>query len=162
MQCVVYDSTGQQFETTSEEALTYILDERAVLLEAHPEKTFRTVTKHFPVPIVIVLKHPVKRIKRRRRVQYNKDNLYLRDNRTCQYCGRHETKLGRREHLNRDHVFPKSRGGDNSWENLVTCCTTCNGRKSNRTPEEAGMKLLRQPYAPDTEEMEQLKRRSKK
>jgi hypothetical protein len=67
-----------------------------------------------------------------------KKNIYLRDNHTCQYCGR---KLHASE-LTLDHVLPRSRGGRNTWENLVTACKKCNQAKDNMTPEEAGMKLL--------------------
>lgn len=67
-----------------------------------------------------------------------KKNIYLRDNHTCQYCGRrfHGSEL------TLDHVLPRSRGGRNTWENLVTACKKCNQAKDARTPEEAGMKLL--------------------
>jgi hypothetical protein len=47
-----------------------------------------------------------------------------------------------------DHVIPKDRGGELSWQNIVTSCLTCNSKKANRTPREAGMKLLRKPRAP--------------
>lgn len=67
-----------------------------------------------------------------------KKNIYLRDNHTCQYCSR---KLHSSE-LTLDHVLPRSRGGRNSWENLVTACRKCNQAKGDMTPEEAGMKLL--------------------
>jgi HNH endonuclease len=67
-----------------------------------------------------------------------KKNIYLRDNHTCQYCSR---KFHASE-LTLDHVLPRSRGGRNTWENLVTACRKCNQAKDSRTPEEAGMKLL--------------------
>jgi CRISPR/Cas system Type II protein with McrA/HNH and RuvC-like nuclease domain len=47
-----------------------------------------------------------------------------------------------------DHIVPKSRGGPSTWENLATSCQACNGRKNNRTPDEAKMKLRRKPYEP--------------
>jgi 5-methylcytosine-specific restriction endonuclease McrA len=67
-----------------------------------------------------------------------KKNIYLRDNHTCQYCSR---KFHGSE-LTLDHVLPRSRGGRNTWENLVTACKKCNQAKDDRTPDEAGMKLL--------------------
>lgn len=74
--------------------------------------------------------------------------LYRRDHHMCAYCGdTFSTK-----DLTRDHVKPKSRGGDNSWMNLVTACTSCNNRKDNKTPEEAKMELLYLPYIPCTYE----------
>lgn len=63
-----------------------------------------------------------------------------RDNFTCMYCGEAGTTY--------DHIFPQSRGGENTWLNLVAACTDCNGYKRDRTPEEAGMKLLHEPYVP--------------
>jgi hypothetical protein len=67
-----------------------------------------------------------------------KNNIYLRDNHICQYRSR---KFHGSE-LTLDHVLPRSRGGRNTWENLVTACKKCNQAKDSRTPEEAGMKLL--------------------
>jgi len=68
-------------------------------------------------------------------------NLYVRDNYCCLYCG----KKFHGDELTLDHVIPKSKGGSNSWENLVTCCSACNRRKADKTPSEAGMPLLRRP-----------------
>ncbi len=79
-----------------------------------------------------------------RRVKFNRYNIFLRDNNTCQYCGRRFP----RSELNIDHVIPKSRGGKTVWENVVCCCISCNRRKGGRLPEEAGMKLLKKPVAP--------------
>lgn len=67
-----------------------------------------------------------------------------RDNYTCAYCGGHGDTL--------DHVVPESRGGQNTWLNLVAACAPCNGRKGNRTPEEAGMRLFWEPYEPRARE----------
>jgi len=77
-------------------------------------------------------------------VRLTRRNLMLRDEHQCQYCGR---RPGHRD-LNLDHVMPRSRGGKDSWENLVVSCRTCNLRKGRRTPEEAGMILLRRPQRP--------------
>lgn len=77
-------------------------------------------------------------------VRLTRRNLMLRDEHQCQYCGR---RPGHRD-LNLDHVMPRSRGGKDSWENLVVSCRSCNLRKGRRTPEEAGMRLLRVPQRP--------------
>ncbi len=77
-------------------------------------------------------------------VRLTRRNLMLRDGFQCQYCGR---RPHQRE-LNIDHVVPRSRGGLDSWENLVISCRTCNLKKGRRTPLEAGMALLRAPTAP--------------
>jgi 5-methylcytosine-specific restriction endonuclease McrA len=72
----------------------------------------------------------------------SRKNILMRDRFTCQYC--HKTLPS--GELTLDHVIPRSRAGESSWENLVACCNPCNNRKGCRTPEEAGMKLLRQPH----------------
>jgi len=74
-------------------------------------------------------------------VVFTRKNIFLRDNYTCQYCG----KTG---NLTIDHVIPKSKGGEDTWENVVACCMRCNNKKSDRLPEEEGMKLLGMPYRP--------------
>ena len=71
----------------------------------------------------------------------SRKNILMRDRYTCQYCQR---TLNSGE-LTLDHVVPRSRSGETTWENLVACCHRCNNHKGNRTPEEAGMRLLRQP-----------------
>ncbi|MBI3471200.1 MAG: HNH endonuclease [Candidatus Solibacter usitatus] len=71
----------------------------------------------------------------------SRKNILMRDRYTCQYC--HKTLPS--AELTLDHVIPRSRAGDSNWENLVTCCNPCNNRKGSRTPEEAGMRLVRQP-----------------
>jgi 5-methylcytosine-specific restriction endonuclease McrA len=70
--------------------------------------------------------------------------VLTRDQHTCQYCG---TQPGQK-HLTLDHVIPRSRGGLNVWENVVTACAACNQRKGNRTPREAGMPLRGKPARP--------------
>lgn len=71
--------------------------------------------------------------------------LFLRDGHLCMYCGGEFSQ----EHLTRDHLMPMSRGGKDRWSNVVTTCRSCNTRKGNRTPEEAGMSLLAVPYVPN-------------
>jgi len=80
----------------------------------------------------------------KRRVRFNRYNIYSRDNCTCQYCG---SNLPKKE-LNLDHVVPRSKGGKSSWENVVCSCFRCNRKKGGRTPQEAGMKLIRPPRRP--------------
>jgi 5-methylcytosine-specific restriction endonuclease McrA len=73
--------------------------------------------------------------------QASRKNIFLRDGYRCMYCG--QTKQG--AELELEHVIPKSRGGPKSWDNLVAACRKCNARKNDRTPEEAGMKLIHRP-----------------
>ena len=65
----------------------------------------------------------------------------MRDRYTCQFCGR----VFPAGELTLDHVIPRSRGGHTDWDNLVACCHSCNNRKGDRLPEEAGLKLMRPP-----------------
>jgi 5-methylcytosine-specific restriction endonuclease McrA len=77
-------------------------------------------------------------------MRLNRINLMARDRHTCQYCG---TVLLAKQ-LTLDHVIPKSRGGQMSWSNIVCCCKKCNVFKGRRTPDEARMRLLREPRQP--------------
>jgi hypothetical protein len=67
--------------------------------------------------------------------------IYKRDDHTCQYCG--STKK-----LTIDHVLPRSRGGQDTWENMVVACSSCNTKKGNTLLEQTGMKLFRTPKPP--------------
>jgi 5-methylcytosine-specific restriction endonuclease McrA len=67
--------------------------------------------------------------------------IYKRDGHKCQYCG--STK-----DLTIDHVTPRSKGGNDTWDNMVTCCQPCNSRKGNKTLEQVGMRLVKMPAAP--------------
>lgn len=113
--------------------------EKAELLHHDPEKVIRTVNDEYSYPSVIRLRRyinlPYAKIVLSRR------NIMKRDQHTCQYCG---TKSD----LTLDHVLPRSRGGEDSWENLVTACNQCNVKKGNRTPDEARMPLDIEPYRP--------------
>lgn len=104
------------------------------------EHNGRVIYHNFPLPTVIRLrtyiKVPYKEIPLTRR------NILERDRHTCQYC------KNRGDQLTLDHIVPKSRGGGDSWDNLVTACMRCNVRKGNRTPKEAGMPLLTHPRKP--------------
>ncbi len=77
-----------------------------------------------------------------------KEMLLARDRYICAYCA----QQFRFEQLDMEHIVPKSKGGANSWMNLVTACKACNHRKSNRTPQDAGMKLHYVPYVPNRHE----------
>jgi 5-methylcytosine-specific restriction endonuclease McrA len=102
----------------------------------------RTVRFHIAVPrIVRVL--TFNRIPKQE-VKLNRRNIYARDGNHCQYCG---NRFATSE-LSLDHVIPRSRGGINSWRNVVCCCVRCNVRKGGRTPLQAGLKLIQEPIRP--------------
>ena len=78
-------------------------------------------------------------------VTFSRRNIFKRDHFTCQYCG---VQPGGEE-LSIDHVLPRSQGGTSTWTNCVLACVSCNKRKADRTPQQAGMKLRRQPVRPN-------------
>jgi 5-methylcytosine-specific restriction endonuclease McrA len=80
----------------------------------------------------------------KKEVKLTRQNVFLRDRFTCQYCGKpHE-----RKDLNIDHVLPRAHGGKTTWENIVCSCIRCNTRKGSRTPEQARMHLIQKPVKP--------------
>jgi 5-methylcytosine-specific restriction endonuclease McrA len=80
------------------------------------------------------------------RVKFSRVNVFSRDKFSCQYCGVQPGTSG----LTYDHVLPRSKGGKTVWENIVTCCITCNAKKADRTPAEAKMLLRSKPEKPDS------------
>lgn len=122
-------------------AIVLILLGKAELVADNQRKKIHTVSKTYPWPSVIRLNDfirvPYKKIILTRR------NILKRDGHKCAYCGRGDLPL------TIDHVIPKSKGGDDSWENLVAACLPCNNKKGDRTPEEAEMKLRIKPYTPN-------------
>jgi 5-methylcytosine-specific restriction endonuclease McrA len=111
---------------------------------AHHDREVRAVSFSFKLPSVIRLLRYVRIKKRFDYVPFSRANIYARDEFTCQYCaGVHPT-----QELTFDHVVPVSQGGRKDWENIVTCCVSCNRRKGGRTPEEARMRLIRSPRRP--------------
>lgn len=114
---------------------------KAMIVVSHPEHRICTVSKSYPLPVVVRLIVYV-------RVEYRdvvltRKNLFRRDGFRCQYCGRSDATL------TIDHVIPRSRGGTNRWDNLITACKSCNTLKGNRTPEEAGMSMVCKPFVPN-------------
>jgi 5-methylcytosine-specific restriction endonuclease McrA len=100
-----------------------------------------TISDTIPLPSVIRLAEMIKRPRRVRKM--SRFEIFNRDKHTCQYCG-HQSRQ-----LTLDHVIPRYRGGQHTWENVVAACVSCNRRKAGRTPKEANMKLIRQPAPPN-------------
>lgn len=99
-----------------------------------------TIKEAVPLPSVIRLGKMIKRLHRERKM--TRYEIFNRDRYTCQYCGVQS------RNLTLDHVIPRYRSGQHTWENVVSCCVTCNRRKAGRTPKEANMKLVRTPAPP--------------
>lgn len=106
------------------------------------DEMVNTIDLKIRIPRIIVLmffdRLPKKEVK------FTRHNVFERDKNTCQYCG----QVFDRQDLNLDHVLPRDRGGQTTWENIVCSCIPCNTRKGNRLPHEAGMKLIRKPVKP--------------
>lgn len=113
---------------------------KAEIVVARQNRSIRTISRVFPFPSVIRLiqyiKMPYKKI------ELSRKNILRRDDAQCQYCG---TKKGT---MTLDHIIPKSWGGTDTWDNLITACVKCNNKKGNRTPEEAKMPLRKKPRKP--------------
>lgn len=107
------------------------------------EEKISTVNMAFRIPEIIVLSKYEKMPKPK--VHFSRRTLYKRDKMQCQYCG---CKPGSEE-LTIEHVVPRSKGGLTTWENCVLACVPCNRKKADKTPAQAGMKLLREPKKPD-------------
>jgi 5-methylcytosine-specific restriction endonuclease McrA len=112
---------------------------KAEVLE-HSEGGIRTSTRVFRLPSVIRMVYLIRRP--RPQMRLSRREVFQRDRYTCQYCGRQTRDL------TLDHVLPRHRGGRHEWENLTSACKPCNHRKAGRTPQEARMTLLQEPFAP--------------
>ena len=123
------------------EALVMCIVGKATPVELYDTK-INSPSKTFELPAVIVLKTVVKF--RFTTISCNRQNIVWRDNNQCQYCANYFPL----DKLTMDHVLPKSRGGINSWENLVAACKRCNQKKGSRTTKESGMIPLKKPVRP--------------
>jgi 5-methylcytosine-specific restriction endonuclease McrA len=120
-------------------AIILVLLGKAEIVEKH-DKQVNSVSMSLPLPSVVRLSLYIRAVKRD--IALNRKNILKRDNHTCQYCGKNH------DPLTTDHVVPKSQGGKESWDNLVTACIRCNNLKGDRTPEQAGLTLRVKPKKP--------------
>ena len=148
--CVVLNATYEPITIiSSKRALVLSLEGKATIVEEHPDLVVRSPNQTFPVPTSIVLKQYVKgRMVFRTKALLTQRNLFIRDGYACQYCNRHKSQLKHSESLTRDHVTPRTNGGKDIWENVVTCCNSCNNKKAYHTLEELGWGLIKKPIAP--------------
>lgn len=138
--CLLYQGLAHAVD---EQYRTFDFESWAALSASVQDERIGCVDRVIRVPRVILLL-AYDRVPKRR-VRFSRFNIYNRDKNTCQYCGR----VFPRHELNLDHVIPRSQGGRSTWENVVCSCQSCNRKKGGRTPEQAGMKLLRPPRKPD-------------
>jgi 5-methylcytosine-specific restriction endonuclease McrA len=120
-------------------ALVLLLKDKAETVE-HSTTRYRSERCSYAVPHVIRLRHYV-HVPRAASKRISRRAVFARDRYRCQYCGSEK-------HLTVDHVVPRSKGGDHSWENVVTSCAPCNLRKGDRLLHAANMTLRRAPRTP--------------
>lgn len=120
-------------------ALVLVLNQKATILAGIDNAVVRSASQEFDLPSVILLARYV-RIPNARRVPVSRRGVLRRDSSRCGYC------LGPANTI--DHIMPKSRGGKDTWENLVACCLKCNNSKGDRTPAEIGWELKLMPKMP--------------
>lgn len=123
---------------TAKRAVVLVLKDRAEVLVSNG---FVFHSEHLVIeaPVVVKLRRFV-RVPYRAQAPLTRRAVFARDDWRCQYCGAAAENL--------DHVVPRSRGGEHSWENVVAACRRCNSRKENRLVHEAGLRLARRPFAP--------------
>jgi 5-methylcytosine-specific restriction endonuclease McrA len=137
---LVLNASFEPLSTVSlRRAVVLILQDKAVVEQAHPRLRIRAAAVDLPVPRVIRLCRYV-RVPFRRQASWSRRGVLVRDRNRCAYCGRRATTV--------DHVVPRSRGGGDTWLNTVAACAEDNHRKADRTPEQAGMRLLITPFEP--------------
>lgn len=119
-------------------AVVLVLKEKADII-ASDGIVFRSERIQLPAPSVVRLRYFI-HVPYRARAALTRRAVFARDGWVCQYCGLQAENV--------DHVVPKSRGGEHSWENVVAACRRCNSKKENRLPHEVGLKLHREPFVP--------------
>ena len=130
------------YATSWQRALTMALINKCDVVETYDENfRVRSTSDEFLLPAVIRVRTVFKEGRQRRGVPLNRKNVFLRDKCRCVYCGSgHQLTL--------DHVRPKSKGGTDSWENLVTACASCNNSKADHLLSELGWQLGKPPKEP--------------
>lgn len=120
-------------------AMVLVMNDKASVIEHVEGEPVWAGRSAYERPVVIILSRYV-RVPAARRMPVTRRGVLRRDDHRCGYCGRAASTI--------DHVLPRSRGGADSWENLVACCLKCNNVKSDRTPQEMGWELRTTPRPP--------------
>lgn len=131
-------------------AVTLVVTDVVDVVERHPTRVIHSAGGlAIPLPTIVRQRRyvHVPPAARPHGDRATRAGILRRDKWTCGYCGERGSTL--------DHVIPQSRGGEDTWDNLITACAACNHAKADRTPVEAGMKLLWLPYAPTGHDADQ-------
>ncbi len=142
---LVLDSRFEPVKVVSLEIGFVLLYTQRAETVIESERTIRTVARTYEVPWIIRLLGCSPRHRRQSAPRFSRQNVYLRDSFSCQYC----SWTGPLSNLTLDHLIPCARGGRTTWENIVTACRQCNMRKGARTPEECGIRLKKLPLRPE-------------
>lgn len=137
---LVLNASFEPLSTVSlQRAVVLVMQDKAVVEQAHSGLRVRAAHLDLPGPQVIRLCRYV-RVPFRHSAPWSRRGVLVRDRHRCAYCGRRATTV--------DHVLPRSHGGGDTWLNTVAACSADNRRKADRTPAQAGMKLLAGPFEP--------------
>lgn len=128
---------------SSSRAINLILANKAMSVD-DSETIWRSTKNEINVPYVIRMNYFIKRSKSPREVPFSRHGVLVRDNYRCGYCGKRNT-----DNMTIDHIIPKSKGGQHSWENCVTSCLKCNAHKKDSTLAQSGLKLRIKPIMPN-------------
>jgi 5-methylcytosine-specific restriction endonuclease McrA len=142
---VYFDTVLKGRKLTREEEKNLRLVE---VVEEYDDWVVNSASEEWRVPSII---RWLKVVPRRRQVlKFSRENVYIRDNGECQYCGRplHLYKRNDKSEFTFDHVIPRSLGGQTTWENVVISCVDCNKKKGNKSAEQAGLELRTIPSKP--------------
>lgn len=145
-QVIVYNAGGQQelHRVSLRHAIRMLHRRVARVLDVVDGQTFGPYDMPRSVELVrYVFTHWA--YKRTGKVEYSKANVLRRDRYRCAYCDRAATTI--------DHIVPKAHDGPSTWLNTVAACEKCNWEKSDRTPEQADMRLRITPYVPTAEDI---------
>lgn len=137
---LVLNASFEPLSTVSlRRAVVLVMQDKAVVEQEHPGLRIRAAQVDIAVPQIVRLCRYV-RVPFRQRAPWSRRGVLVRDRHHCAYCGRRATTV--------DHVVPRAQGGADTWLNTVASCAQDNHRKADRTPEQAGMPLLNQPFEP--------------
>lgn len=140
--CLMYSEHAKGLLVEDDRVLPLEWKEWISLKVTETEDAIRTINGNIKIPNVIVLNY--NDIIPRQTIKFTQKNIWERDNYTCQYTG----KLLNKKTGNIDHIIPKSQGGRSCWGNCVLAHKEINSQKADKTPEQAGLKLIRKPTAP--------------
>lgn len=126
----------------------FLANDKVEIINVWDENIIELVSGSIQYPATVRLTYSIDK-KWRTRTKFTRRAVFRRDFFCCCYCGKAETP----RKLTLDHVIPKSKGGNSNWMNIVTACSPCNNQKADRTPEEAGIKLIKKPSVPSHQEL---------